>query len=95
MRHFLFSGAIAIHSLGMLETALPTVLVAPARSQNRGAPGRRRATGSAILLSTVAAAANAHLNAALGTQEEAGHVFHRLAPSSRTKMDNGVFQVDT
>lgn len=93
MRHFLFSGAVATHPCGMHETALPAVLVAPPCGQNRRAPGRARATGGAILLATVAATANEHLHAAPGTQEEAGHVFHRLAPSSRTKMDNRVRQM--
>lgn len=93
MRHYLSLGAVAAHPLGMLEAALSSALVASARAANRLAPGRLRALVRAIVLATVAGAANAHLRAASCAQEESGNSVHRLAPSSRTKMDSSVLRV--
>ena len=95
MRHYLFFGAVAAHSFGMPDTAQAGTLVAPAGRPERLTPCHERAILAAILLAAITVAADAHLLAASGAQEEARYGLHRLAPSSRTKMDNSVFQGDT
>jgi len=69
MRHYFFLGAVATHPFGMLETTLPGALVAPARAPHRLMPGRLRTLVRAIMLATVAWAANAHLHEASSAQE--------------------------
>ena len=93
MRHYFFTGTVAAHPFGVLEASLPAALVAPPCGPHRLAPGKLRAGVTAVALAAVAVAANAHLHTAVGAQEEAGHGLHRLAPSSRTKVDNSVLQM--
>lgn len=95
MRHYLLFGTIPTHPLGMMAAALQGALVMPSSSQERNAPGCARAVVAAILLPAVAGTAHTDLLAATGAQEETGRGLHRLAPSSRTKMDNSVLQGDT
>ena len=86
MRHFLLSGAIALHALGMGEASAATALVASTSRPSRCKSNQCRTGAGAINLTAVAVAADAYLHAAMSAQKESAHGIHRLAPASRSDM---------
>jgi len=69
--------AVAPLALGMLVTAAPAVLVAPAGKALRTPPRRLAAAPRAVDVPAVAAPAQNHLAVTAGAGEQAGGVLHR------------------
>jgi hypothetical protein len=88
MRHFIVLRPIATGALRMGKTPAARTLVTSSRVAQARAPGCLRAAAGAIDLASVTAAANEHLRAAAGAQEETargqhptGNAFgHRRSP---------------
>src|SRR5271168_1111940 len=70
MRHILAARAVAAGPLGMREAPAATGLVARAGGTLAAAPRVQRAVTSTVDLATVAAAADQHLLAAVGADEQ-------------------------
>lgn len=70
MRHFIALRPIATGALRMGKTPAARALVTLSRFAQAGAPGCLRTAAGAIDLASITSAANEHLRAAAGAQEE-------------------------
>jgi hypothetical protein len=97
MRHFLAPCPIAPHPFGMFVAPSATALVASASIPERAQAGQIRAFFTAVDLAVVARRTHEDARAAVlarAKEEPANrHDIHRLAPSSRSDMDNHVLQM--
>jgi hypothetical protein len=76
MRHFIESRPIATGALRMGKTPAARVLVTPGRFAQARTPRRLGTAIGAIDLAAITAAANEHLRAAAGAQEETARGQH-------------------
>jgi len=94
MRHFLSACAIAALARGVRDPAAAAGLIAACGRALRVAPGLLRATGAAVDLPAIAPAAQGHLGAAAGAQEQTGSALQAaLLGSCRRALDEGVAPV--
>jgi hypothetical protein len=87
MRHILLTQPVTAVSFGMLEAAIPALLVTAAGCLEGSAAGRLGAASSAVDLAPVAAAADDDLGAAARAQEESAGGFHWRFPSRQGAID--------
>ena len=76
MRHFIVLRPIAAGALRMGKTPATGALVTLSRFAQARAPGRLRTAAGAIDLASITSAANEHLRAAAGAQEETARGQH-------------------
>ena len=87
MRHILLTQPVTAVSFGMLEAAIPALLVTAAGCLEGSAAGRLGAASSAVDLAPVAAAADDDLGAAAMAHEESAGRFHWRFPLRQCAID--------
>ena len=87
MRHILLTQPVTAVSFGMLEAAIPALLVTAAGCLEGSAAGRLGAASSAVDLAPVAAAADDDLASTAMAQEESAGGFHWRFPSRQGAID--------